>query len=216
MRILLDDQPYDIQADSVTAAVARAAALAQQNGRLIVEVIVNGRTWNSDDLDKLDQQPITADEIRLTTADPAALICQTLDDAADALVDAERLQKQSAEMIQAGQTAPGMTMLNQAFAVWSSVQQAVTMSCELAGLDLDKFRIESNHPGESARVILHNLNNHLRHVRDALANRDEVALTDVLLYELPAAVRSWRELIDDVRLHILETQARSGADRPGE
>lgn len=215
MRVLLDNQPCDIQADSVTAAVTRAAALAQQNGRLIVEVIVNGRTWNSDDLDKLDQQPLVAEEIRLTTAEPAALICQTLDDAADALLDAERLQRESAQTMQAGQTASGLAMLNQAFGVWSSVQQAVTMSCELAGIDLDQFRIESQEPGESARVILHKLNNHLRQVRDALANRDEVALTDALLYEMPAAVRSWRELIDDVRLYILETQARNRADRPG-
>src|SRR5688572_16500407 len=99
MRVLLDNQLCDIPADSVTAAVTHAAALAQQNGRLIVEVVVNGRTWNSDDLDKLDQQPNDADEIRLTTADPATLICETLDDAGDALVDAERLQKEAAESI---------------------------------------------------------------------------------------------------------------------
>jgi hypothetical protein len=30
------------------------------------------------------------------------------------------------------------------------------------------------------------------------------------LYELPAAVRRWRELIDDVRLHILENKAGRG------
>ena len=43
-----------------------------------------------------------------------------------------------------------------------------------------------------------------------LANQDTVALSDALSYELPAVVRSWRELIDDVRpLHILKMRGRT-------
>jgi hypothetical protein len=209
MRVLLDNELCEIEADTVTAAVTQAATLAQQCGRLIVEVVVDGRTWNSEDLEGSARDAAAADEVRLTTADPVELVCQTLDDAGAALMDAERLQTSAAEQIQAGRIASGMTALNQAFGIWSSVQQAVTMGCELASVDLDQFRIDSVNPEESARVIMHKLNNKLREVRDALANQDTVALSDALLYELPAAVRCWRELIDDVRLHILEN--RSGA-----
>lgn len=210
MRVLLDNELCEINADSVTAAVTQAAALAQQSGRLIVEVVVDGHTWNSDDLEAAPGTPAQADEVRLTTADPVELVCQTLDDAGAALLDAERLQTEAAENIQAGRTAPGMTALNKAFGIWSSVQQAVMMGCELANIDLDQFRIDSEKPEESGRVIMHKLNNKLREVRDALANHDSVALSDALLYELPAAVRSWRELIDDVRLHILEQRPTTG------
>ena len=210
MRVLLDNELCEINADSVTTAVTQAAAVAQKCGRLIVEVVVDGRTWNSDDLEASPAAPILAQEIRLTTADPVELVCQTLDDAGAALMDAERLQTEAAEQIQSGRTASGMTALNQAFGIWSSVQQAVMMGCELANVDLDQFRIDSSNPEESARVIIHKLNNKLREVRDALANHDTVALSDALLYELPAAVRRWRELIDDVRLHILENKAGRG------
>ena len=58
-----------------------------------------------------------------------------------------------------------MTALNQAFGIWASVQQAVMMGCELASVDLDQFRVNSENPDESARVIIHKLNNNLRSSR---------------------------------------------------
>ena len=52
MRILLDENPCDIQANSIGEAIAAAADAAERAGRLVVEVRVDGAMFSEDDLPK--------------------------------------------------------------------------------------------------------------------------------------------------------------------
>jgi hypothetical protein len=197
MRVLLDERPCDVNADSVMEAIAAAASIAEERGRLVVEVMVDGRTWSSQELDSSNQQaPIVADEVRLTSANPLELVKQTLADASDALADADSLQQSAAQLLQAGQAADAMRNLGEALSIWSSVQQAMTMGCELANVDLNQ--IGGSDRGDSSIAAIEKLNAQLRSVHTALGNGDTVALSDTLLYELPQAVLLWRALLNAI------------------
>ena len=45
MRVLLDDIPCDVTATTVSQAIEAAAVVANNKGRLIVEVSVDGSQW---------------------------------------------------------------------------------------------------------------------------------------------------------------------------
>jgi hypothetical protein len=201
MRITLDEHPCDVHADSVEQAIAAAAALAETNGRMIVEVIVDGKALTQLAGEELAN---TAREIHLTSADPVELVCQTFTDAGEALRDADRLQQSAAELIQSDRIPAAMEKLGEAFAIWSSVQQAVTMGAEVIGFDL-----EAELPGlqtTSLNDAVEQLNTQLRVIEQALKTNDPVGLSDTLLYDLPQTVVVWRGLMESLRSRAANTQ----------
>lgn len=195
MRLFLDDNPCGCPADSVAQAIAAGAAIAESSGRMIVEVFVDGEQWNSDKLQDLDTHH-AAGEVRLTSADPNDLVSQTLDDAVEALSDVNELQGSAAQLIQSGQEQAAMAELKSAFALWASIQQAVSMSAELADVDLNALSIETpKSDAVTPKQSIQNLNAQLHVIRDALESGDFVALADALLYEMPPVTEQWRELL---------------------
>lgn len=199
MRVLVDDNPCDVAATSVGEAIAVGAAIAENRGRLIVEVVVDGEAWSGERLGSDDGAG--ADEVRLTTADPIELVAQTFEDASTALMQADRLQQSAADLVRGDDLPAAMAQLGEAVEIWRSVQQAVVMGTELAGIDLEHGRISQAAAacaGSSFSEIIETLNSQLRGVRDALTARDTAALSDSLLYELPAVVQQWRALLDDL------------------
>src|SRR2546422_888714 len=84
MRVTLDQMMCDVKAESVEDAIAAAANLAQQRGRMIVEVLVDGELWTGDSA-ALAVASTVASDIQLTSADPIALVCETFDQASAAL-----------------------------------------------------------------------------------------------------------------------------------
>ena len=203
MRVVIDEQVTDMQPGSVAEAISEAAANAEQNGRMIVEVIVDGERWNNEQLNSPEAANTEAQEIRLESAEPRQLVAGTFADAAEALLQADDLQQQAANDIQSGQNEPAMEKLNEAISIWMSVRQAVAQGSQLVGLDLENITVEGTPVLESVE----GLNEHLRQMRDALTNNDLVNVSDTLLYELPDTVRQWRSILTDLQQRVQESAA---------
>lgn len=198
MRVLLDHAVCDMKVDSVEEAIAAAADLAHESGRMIVEVVIDGRSWTQADLaDVRDLSP--CEELHLTTADPVKLVAQTFAEAGEALREAERLQQAAAELIQADQMSSAMEKLSEALSIWSSVQQAVSMGADVAGLELD---VEISAAGLDG--VIDRLNTHLKTIRESLESRDPVGLADALLFELPEMNVQWRGLLESLGRRVSE------------
>ena len=198
MRVLLDDQPCETKATTIGEAIAGAAAIAEERGRVVVEVCIDGAAWTARELGSPDLNRGTADEISLFSADLRELVAKTLTDAADALTGADDLQRAAAKAIQANKHAPAMEKLGEALSIWSSVREAVVKACEATRIDLEALRIGD----ESVQTSVDLLHDRLRTVRAALEADDPVALSDTLLYELPEAVVAWREMIHGLVDHV--------------
>lgn len=201
MRVFLDDQPCEVAGDTVVAAVAEAAELARATGRMIVEVIVDGQIWTSQQFDSPDHSECTASEVRLLSALPAELVRQTLVDAAGALNEAAALQQQAAELLQQDHVPQAMQRLQRAMAIWGSVQQALTMGASVASIDLNKTA-----PGMECSInqMIASLNDQLRMMRDELQRQDTVALADTLLYDFPPVIRRWQDLLTGLPVRLTE------------
>lgn len=200
MRVFLDDKPCDIQADNVGEAIAQCAAMAEDDGRYVVEVVVDGDQWNNEKLDSSESRAVVADELRLSTAEPAALVGQTFADAASALNDARTMQDDAAALLQRDDQPAAMTQLGEAFTIWMSVQQAVVQGSQLVNLDLDQHSVD----GRPVQEIIGELNERLQSLRDQLESNDTVGVADTLLYEMPDVIHQWRAMLEELQQIVQE------------
>lgn len=203
MRVILDDEPCLSDATTVGEAIDGAAAVAERRGRIVIEVTVDGAAWNDSDLVSAERRDGPACEIALVSANLKDLVCRTLDDAAAALLDAETMQCEAAELLQADRRAEAMEKLGAAITIWQSVHLAVLQSAQACGIDLTALTI-GGHPMTDAVI---RLSTQLDALRTALDGDDPVGLSDTLLYDLPDVVAEWREV-----LHVLRSRVECTLD----
>ena len=103
MQVLLDENVCDVAAATVEEAITACADLVEAQGRMIVDVQVDGTRWSEEQLESPQRQSTTAQVVELTSADPAQLVLQTFEDAAEALTNADELQHEAAELLQSDQ-----------------------------------------------------------------------------------------------------------------
>jgi hypothetical protein len=194
MRILLDDRETQLQAETVGAALQEAASLARQTGRMIVEVQVDGIEWCEEDLASPEYTTRGASEIRLSTAHPAELLRDTFTHAAEAVLNADRIQRDAAKLLQANRESEGMQSLLEALAIWASVQSALSRGLELGVLGRDQVRAA----GIDVDSAIAELDRRLRSLREAMQSADITAISDCLMYEFPATTRIFAQMLASI------------------
>ena len=196
MQILLDDIPCHVQAQTVGEAIEGGAEVARDRGRLIVDVTVDGSRLSETDIESVRQQTRTAQIVRLVSADPVELVRQTLNDAREALSEADGLQREAAELLQSDQRTVSMDKLTEAISIWLCVQEAVIKGTQLIGLDLDAEPADGE---EDLPDAIRRLREQLDAVRRGLQDKDEIGLADTLLYEFPQVIEQWQRLLGDLQ-----------------
>lgn len=195
MQILLDENVCDVAAETVEEAIAVCANLVEAQGRMIVDVHVDGARWSEEELASTENQSTTAQVVELTSADPAQLVVQTFQDAAEALTDADELQQEAAQLLQSDQRTICMDKMGEALSIWLSVQQAIVKGSQVIGLQLDEVTVD----GTPIVTSIVQLNEQLRMLRTALEQDDQIALADALLYEFPDIVREWQGILEHLQ-----------------
>ena len=194
MRILLDDTDTGILAETVGSALSAAATMAQKRGRMIVEVFVDGIAWCDEDLASVEFTQRGASELRLCSAHPAQLLRDTFMHSAEAVLNAEEIQRNAAKLMQGDRVREGFDQLLQALTIWSSVQTAVTQGISLGIITRDHLSARGiNLDGSIAA-----LDAQLRTLRDAMTAQDTTAVSDCLLYEFPATSRQFAATLADL------------------
>jgi len=191
MRILLDDHETTLKADTVGGALQEAATLVEKSGRLIVEVEVDGISWCEEDLANTEHIQRSASEIRLSTAHPAELLRDTFANAAEAVLNADDMQRNAAKLLQANRETEGMQALLEALAIWGSVQTAISRGLELGVISRDQVRTA----GIDIDGAIAELDARLRSLREAMKSSDTTAVSDCLMYEFPATTKVFAQML---------------------
>ncbi len=202
MRVLLDDQPCESEAGSIGEAIAEVASIAEREGRVVVEVIVDGNLWGEEQLKSAETVAGVADELHLKSVDLKDLVCQTLGDASTALTEADTLQRAAAELVQADDHPQAMGKFGEALGIWLAVHEAVMKSADALQIDLAAVNVGQG----SVRNCADRFNEQLRALRDTLEGGDPVGLADALAYDLPQAVGEWREALDAMQAYVREKE----------
>lgn len=195
MRILLDGKPLEnVTAESVKEAIDVAANITRERGRMIVEVIVDGKKLNEEQIEDELAGSSPAEEVQFNSADSRKLVSSAFQDSIDALAEADNFQREAAELIQADRTPEAMEKLNHAILIWQSVQKAVMIGVEIVTVDPgDEKNLEVSITGAIER-----LNRQLTTIKDGLNSDDPIGISDALLYDLPEVVQEWRSLLHEL------------------
>lgn len=194
MRVLLDDRECPFDADSIGAALAHGVDLAEHAGRRVVDVHVDGNTWGDTELNDPAKLASSATEVRLTSVEPGVLLRDTFVNAAQALADAEKLQRNAAKHLQADEAKEGMDALQEALQVWMDVQRAVVDGLEFGKIDAATIQTAEGSFTEATEE----LNARFSSLRDAMRAGDTVAICDCLLYEFPTTIRRWTGVLAEL------------------
>lgn len=195
MRLMIDEQQFDISERSVRAALDRAAEIAQDSGRVIIEVHVDGTRWNDEQLSSIDMGALEAETVALTSAAPRELVASTLNDAISALAEIEELQAHAASALGRDELGTAMESLGNSLKLWTEIERSVTLGASILGIDL---KAELTAIGSNTEAV-DQLTQALTSLRDAIVIRNPVALTDTLKYEMPDVVSGWRDLLQGLK-----------------
>ena len=195
MQILLDSNPCEMKAQTIGEAITAAGILAQSRGRLIIDVIVDGSRWSEQQLDSAEHNNATAETVEFISAEPKELVLQTFEDAAEALTDADELQKEAAHLLQSDQSIICMDKLAEALSIWLTVQQAIVKGSQVVELQLDNISVNKIPITES----IARLNENLQLLRSAFEQNDQIAVADALLYEFPDIIKEWRTILEHLQ-----------------
>lgn len=204
MRVVLDGQLLESDAQSLGVAIARAATAAEAQGRFIVEVFADGTMLSQHLLGNPDEAPAGIREVSLNSADPRELVRTTLEGAAIALDDARERQAEAADLILRGKLEDARSPLRGALETWQSVRTAVDHSAAL-------LKMDAGSPGGRLESLLATLHASLGHVKETLERQDFAALADELAFELEALTREWQGALRELALSIGDgASARAG------
>ncbi len=191
MRVLLDDRPIEIEPETVARAIEVARDTAVAEGRIVIEVLGDGRSVDPAIIDNPPQDTAGFAELKLVTADPGVFVSVTLSDAAGLLDEAARAQQRAADEVLAGRDAEAMEPLQEAFRAWGVIHDVVDKSASLLSLDLRTLETEHG----TGAALISGLAEQLGEIKRALTDGDTSALSDVLAYEMPGQIERWRGLL---------------------
>jgi hypothetical protein len=121
MKVYLDDQPLAV--DTGTLGGALKAIRAAAGGRLVVELLADGRPVADADMDAPPLRHPYASELRATSADPADLASAALREAEGQLRSQDAGRARAADLIQSGRTTEALESLSGVLGAWDTAHR---------------------------------------------------------------------------------------------
>lgn len=197
MPIFLDDQPVgpDELADAGTQleqVLQWAAQRVSGDGRIIVEVRVDGQSLVGDALDAKRNTALDGAEVRLISADRTTLVLQTLEQVRERLQEARGTQARAADLLQHDKLVEALGQVSGVVEAWQQTQAAVVHAARIMNIDLESVQA---HDGQTLSELALRLIDQLKAMRALLEAGDTVGLADELAYEWPATIERWDAMI---------------------
>ena len=194
MSVTVDRQPLAAH-EMGLQTLGQLLAHLQKENRLVVHVLVDGQEPDLTEMGTLRRIPLDRHTLFVETADPRDLACQALSEVEAQLDEADRLRAQASDLILAGQQQQAMQKLSGCFATWQTAPESVLKTAQILRVDLEQIRVEGKPLVDGVQLFAEQL----RHIKEALENRDFVALNDILTYEAPETTAHWRAAIVALR-----------------
>jgi len=217
MRVFLDDCPIETESGALGPALRAAAEAAEEGGRIIIEVRADGRVVEDSELADPPRSDPFAGELRMRSVEPLGFLRESLEDAADALLDAREAQRKAADMLQSGDVPAAMGALGEALEVWRGVRQVADDGSRLLGVDLAtpiaeaERKASSDETGSSVRLA-----GLLSDLKRALSEEDHVTAADLLAFDLDDRAEVWARSLREIALSIEHEQRDAPASAEAE
>ena len=192
--ITVDHQPLSAEQLGLKT-VGQLLAHVQRENRLVVHVLIDGEEPDLNRLNAVQQSLLRGHTLYIETAEPRQMALEVLDEVEWQLDEADHLRAEAVELLLSNQTIKAMEKLQRCFTTWQHAEESVLKTAQLLRIDLDGVRVGE----QSFRTVLGEFAEQLRAIRNALENRDFVALSDVLSYECGRMSEQWIAAIGAMR-----------------
>lgn len=185
MRILIDGTPdiaLNSEVEDGLAAVTAANDKLRENGRGILQVIIDGENVSPEGLLEAlrGKAPSEIRQIEITSESIAKLVEDALTELDDAVSELPQLCRTMAQVFQSDTPGEGYEPFRQLAEIWAYIkarqlQVASALNVDLTDIELDGKNVDTMHE---------ELNEFLEEAAGALESGDTVLLGDLLEYEL--------------------------------
>ena len=204
MRAFLDDVELSPERGTVAGAIEAGRVQAEGAGRVVIEVLADGASLSGAALEAPSDEAGAVAEVRMVSADPAALVRETLLDTADALEASRAEHASAAEAIQSGEGGAALRSVGELLEVWQAARRAIDQGSALLGVDLTGG-------GEPARGLIDGLAAELEALRVAVTTQDWSTVADVVGYDLEPRAEAWVTLLREAAGRVGNGSAGTGA-----
>src|SRR5438552_3194877 len=123
MYVQIDDQTVAVEQPTLSAAFDAARAHADERHRVVVGAWIDGEAVDDDRLESPGDEPLNGAEVRFVTANPFALVRETMLEVAENLHAARQEQGAAAHLIQLGRMDEALGHLSTALKTWDMVRR---------------------------------------------------------------------------------------------
>ncbi|MFM9959537.1 MAG: hypothetical protein ACKVZJ_15885 [Phycisphaerales bacterium] len=186
MKTLIDGRVLEVEPKPLTLGRALEAVRGATPGRLVIEVVADGRVVTGEELSEPPTRSPFAGELHVKTADAGLLLRESLLFAADTLRDLGPRQAETADLIQSSKTAEAMAGLTDILGAWDQAKQVMSLAGTLG------VRAPVGDDLTSA------LSTALQELRRSLQQQDWASLGDTLAYDLPELSGRWADVLGEM------------------
>lgn len=194
MAIYLDDEAVELAGTDLANVLLAAQQHLAPDGRIVVEVQVDGTSLSGDELEQQGGRDVARTELRLYSAHPAEIAAETLEQVRYRLAAVRQSQSDAADMLQQDRAAEALQKVAHAVEGWMQAQQAVSMAAGLTDIDLNQLTVDQ----QPVSAITDAVVTALTQMKEMLAAGDTVAMADALAYEWPEHVDAWDRLVEQL------------------
>lgn len=192
MRVFLDDQPLSPDPASAGEALRAAASAAERGGRIIVDIIADGKSIAPEEV---GGEAGAVTELRLVSADPVSVVREAIGQARELLRDLRPTQTRASDSFLMGEFEEGASRLREVIGVWQQVRAGVEQAGMVLSLPIETVELDAGDGRRPLRNEFEGLSAALTALREALTRQDVAALADLLEYDLGALARRWDRLL---------------------
>lgn len=194
MKIHVDGVLLEQEQATLGDGLRAGADHAEATGRVVISAELDGRALNDEELSSLRDTPDGSDLV-IGTADPRELARAAAGQAIEALDVAKELQSEVADAVDRGELDAAMPKIGQAMDAWGAARNVVEYGSTLLSVDLAQTTFGEISGGEA----IERLTNTLTELKQALADSDTSALSDILRDDLSELADIWSSMLDFLR-----------------
>jgi hypothetical protein len=190
MLAYFDDAPLPLARPTFAAAVQAAQQQAEQSGRIVAQVLLDGTPVAAAILSSPPEVALGREVRFVTGAAPAAqesaVTSRRLGEALQSLRHAAEQQAAAAKLVRTARVDEALAPLSQAVQAWHAVQRTAVEELTWAS------------ESEAFQAIIEDLSATLRELHRSLEQQDWSALGDVLAHDMKEQAEGWRVLLEGI------------------
>ena len=214
MRVRLDGEDVRNPGATLATAIDAARLKAEERGRVVVEVRLDGRALTEEELARVDRSERMGSVVEFVSAEPRSLVRVTLLELIPMLEGALAQQDHASDEIGAGRMQEGLQALASALEIWNGVQRAVGDGVRLLGMEVGDVTLAHADSGADPEPLadrVERLAACLTEIKRSLQAQDVSALCDVLSYDLKEEGERWQGVLQSLADLATQTVRGSGA-----